>query len=54
MAVDLHYEMMCEYYGYILLRTGMGDCAMHPDLSHLYLLPAQRVVPSWYGINMVI
>ena len=35
MAVDLHYEMVCEYYGYILLRTGMGDCAMHPDLSHL-------------------
>ena len=27
--------MVCEYYGYILLRTGMGDCAMHPDLSHL-------------------
>ena len=35
MAVDLHYEMVCEYYGYILLRTGMEYCAMHPDLSHL-------------------
>ena len=35
MAVDLHYEVVCEYYGYILLRTGMEDCAMHPDLSHL-------------------
>lgn len=35
MAVDLHYEVVCEYYGYTLLRTGMEDCAMHPDLSHL-------------------
>ena len=35
MAADLHYETVCEYYGYVLLRTGMEDCAMHLDLSHL-------------------
>lgn len=35
MAADLHYESMCECFGYVLLRTGMEDCAMHRELSHL-------------------
>ena len=57
MAVDLHYEMVCEYYGYILLRTGMGDCAMHPDLSHL--LPTSgstgspKLVRHKYGLSLI-
>ena len=35
MAVDSRYEKVCAYYGYTLLRTGMEDCMMHTDLSHL-------------------
>lgn len=35
MAGKWKYEVVAEYYGYILLRTGMSECLMHEDLSHL-------------------
>ena len=35
MAGKWKYEVVAEYYGYTLLRTGMSECLMHEDLSHL-------------------